>query len=120
MKKIKSLLLQLLGQKAYLQLTSKLFFIYFRNGWLKNNRSYDTHYFVKNLVRTGDTVLDIGANLGYYSVEFARLVKQTGKVYSVEPIELYRKVLSANVASLPQVKIFPYALGENEGVIKMG
>lgn len=120
MKKIKSILLRILGQRAYLQLTSRLFFIYFRNGWLTGNRSYDTHYFVKNFIKTGDVVLDIGANLGYYSVQFARLVGKEGKVYSVEPIELYGKVLANNVAGFRQVQILPYALGESEGIIKMG
>jgi FkbM family methyltransferase len=120
MKKIKALLLSLLGQRAYLQLTSRLFFIYFFNGWLRNNRSYDTHYFVKNFIVNGDTIIDIGANLGYYSVYFARLTGPDGKVYSVEPIELYRSVLRQNVGNYNQVEILPFALGETAGTIKMG
>ncbi len=110
----------MLGQRAYLQLTSRLFFIYFFNGWLRNNRSYDTHYFVKNFILKGDTVIDIGANLGYYSVHFAKLTGADGKVYSVEPIELYRSVLRQNVGDYNQVEILPFALGETAGFIKMG
>ena len=120
MKKIKEVLLRLLGQRAYLKLTSKLFFLYFYNGWLRNNPSYYTHYFVKQFISKGDTVIDIGANLGYYSVRFAKLVGPAGKVYSVEPIELYRSVLQQNISPYKQVEIFPYALGETNGVIKMG
>ncbi len=120
MKKIKSILLQLLGQQKYLQLTSSLFFIYFKNGWLRNKSSYYTHYFVKHFIKKGDTVLDIGANLGYYSKQFAELVGSTGKVYSVEPIELYRNVLTHNLKGFTQIEILPYALGETNGVIKMG
>jgi len=120
MKYIKALLLKILGQRAYLQLTSQLFFFYFNNGWLRGNTSYFTHYFVKQFIKQDDVVLDIGANLGYYSVRFAKLVGTNGKVYSVEPIELYRSVLKQNVASFKQVEILPYALGKTEGVIKMG
>lgn len=120
MKQIKAILLRVLGQRAYLQLTSRLFFFYFNNGLLRNNPSYYTHYFVKNFLQTGDTIIDIGANLGYYSTRFARLTGPGGQVYAVEPIEIYRSVLRKNLARYNNVEIMPYALGETEGTIKMG
>jgi FkbM family methyltransferase len=120
LKKIKSILQSLLGRKRYLQLTSKAFLLYFKNGWLKNNPSYRTHYFVRNLIKENQTVIDIGANLGYFSTEFARLVGTTGHVYSVEPIQLYRSILIENLRPFPQTKVLPYALGETEGTISMG
>jgi FkbM family methyltransferase len=120
MKKIKAILLTVLGQRKYLQLTSSLFFVYFKKGWLTKNPIYKTHYFVKHLVKPGDTVIDIGANLGYFSVQFAQLVGRAGKVYSVEPIELYRHILIKNISRFKQVEILPYALGEMDAIIKMG
>jgi FkbM family methyltransferase len=36
-------------------------------------------------VRTGDTVLDVGANLGYYTVLAAELTGSQGQVISIEP-----------------------------------
>lgn len=117
---IKAILLKILGQEKYLKLTSGLFFIAFKNGWLRSNPSYYTHYMAARFIRPGFTVIDIGANLGYYSCLFAEKTGTSGKVLSVEPIELYRRVLVKNTKDYPQVTILPFALGETGGTLKMG
>lgn len=38
-----------------------------------------------DLIRPGDTVVDVGANLGWYSVQFARRTGCDGRVLSFEP-----------------------------------
>jgi len=120
MKSFKSFLNKILGPKNYLRLTSTLYFHYFNKGWLQDNPSYYSHHFVKNLINPGETVIDIGGNLGYFTKIFSRLVGKTGRVYTVEPIALYRQVLEKNISSLQNVTILPYALGENDGTILMG
>ena len=50
---------------------------------------------VSRLVRPGMNVVDIGANAGFYTVAFSRLVGPAGRVWAFEP-------LGANVASLLQ------------------
>jgi len=55
---------------------------------------------VKNEVQSGNTVLDIGANIGYFTLIFAKHVGNTGKVFAFEPeprnFELLRKNIQIN------------------------
>ncbi len=45
---------------------------------------FDRWLFLR-LVRKGDTVFDVGANLGVYSLLFSRLVGRRGRVHAFEP-----------------------------------
>ncbi|MBC8460837.1 MAG: FkbM family methyltransferase [Deltaproteobacteria bacterium] len=51
------------------------------------NDNYDITetQFVKRVVRAGDTVLDLGAHVGYYTFLLASIVGEKGKVFSFEP-----------------------------------
>jgi FkbM family methyltransferase len=51
----------------------------------------------KAVVREGDVVLDLGANLGYYSLLASRLVGTKGKVYSFEPEPRNYRLLCRNL-----------------------
>ncbi|NPE31749.1 FkbM family methyltransferase [Methanococcoides sp. SA1] len=117
---IKRILYKLLGRKQYLLFISKLFFILYKINLLKNNQSFEFHYFIKKLVKNDDHIIDIGANLGYYSRLFSKLVGTSGKVFSVEPIPLYRQLLRINTRKCKNIEIVPFALGEKDGVVEMG
>jgi len=41
--------------------------------------------FVKDKIKEKNIVLDIGANIGYYTLIFAKLVGNNGKVFAFEP-----------------------------------
>ena len=120
MHSIKRRLFKWLGRERYLYLVSRLFFLAYRLGALRRDPEYECHYFVRNLIRPGNWVLDIGANLGYYSVLFSDLTGPYGKVFSVEPVPLYRRVLARNLRQRANVVILPYALGERAGQVRMG
>ena len=56
-----------------------------------------TRHFAE-VIQPGDTVLDIGANLGYYTLLAANLVGSAGQVVAIEPNpEVFRR-LSASIA----------------------
>ena len=48
-------------------------------------------------IQSGDTVIDVGANIGYYTLLFAKLVGKTGKVFAFEPVPENYKILKKNI-----------------------
>lgn len=120
MKRIKSGLYALLGQRAYLRLVHLVFRLAYRSGWLRRDSNYAFHYFVSRLVKRGDYVIDIGANLGYFSMVFADLIGQEGRLWSVEPVPVYRQILMQFLGRRSNVEILPYALGDQPGEVQMG
>lgn len=94
------------------------FFILFDLGILKSDERFKFHYATKKLIKEGDIVLDIGANLGYFSKLFAR--KNTkGTLYSIEPIPLFFSRLKVILSSYSHVKLIHAALGASHGNLHM-
>jgi len=52
---------------------------------------------MQRIVREGDTVIDGGANIGFFTVYLAQLVGPTGKVFAIEPGENNLWKLEENV-----------------------
>jgi FkbM family methyltransferase len=121
---LKRFLSRILSLDAYLRIVSSFFFRGYFSGLLKNKSAFELHYFVKKLIRPGDVIIDIGANLGYYAVLFGRFTGRKGKVYAVEPVSLYRKVLERNIRKrnpYRNITILPFALGtEDNKQIRLG
>jgi FkbM family methyltransferase len=76
---------------------------------------------LRSLLRPGDTVLEVGANLGALTVPLARTVGPAGQVLAFEPQPAVFHTLCANLAfnALEQARAFPYALGAREGKVGM-
>ena len=47
-------------------------------------------------VTSGQTIIDIGANVGYYSLKFSSLIGDSGKIISLEPDTNTFQVLKQN------------------------
>jgi FkbM family methyltransferase len=54
--------------------------LYFEGVWERR-----ATFTIATLLRPGMTVLDVGANMGYFTLTFAKLVGETGKVVAFEP-----------------------------------
>lgn len=57
----------------------------------------ETTNYLKTNVKPGSTVVDIGANVGYFTLLFARLVGDSGRVIAFEPDERVFPILKENV-----------------------
>ncbi len=119
-KNFKRILFSILTFRQYLTVVSRFYFLLFRLGILKNSTTYKYHYFIRNFIHKDDIIVDIGANLGYYSIPFSRWVGKKGFVYAVEPVTPVRDVLQKNIGKRKNIAILPYALGNENKNISMG
>lgn len=116
---LKRFLFRNLSLENYLRVLQRTYFTLYKTGILRWNKIYIYHYYVKKLIKDGDAVIDIGANLGYYSLLFSKWVGMTGKVYAVEPTPVYQKILMEMADKTTNIQLIPYALGTEESEIKM-
>lgn len=108
--------------------------IYAQNHWieifekpnlspLKQDKIYEqeTTLFIRDYLNEGDTVWDVGANIGYFTLEFARSTGSTGKVLSFEPHPEIFKVLQRNVRrnNYQNILLQNVACGEETTISKL-
>ncbi|MGI0044388.1 MAG: FkbM family methyltransferase [Nitrososphaeraceae archaeon] len=76
---------------------------------------------VKSLVKCGDTVVDLGANIGYYTLLLARQVGRDGKVVAFEPSPTNCEILEKNVKmnGYRNVEINQLAVADKSGKAKL-
>ena len=69
-----------------------------------------------NILKEGDVVLDIGANIGYCALIESKLVGDQGKVYAVEPISNNINILKKNISlnNCKNIEIFNLAIGDTD------
>lgn len=70
---------------------------------------------IKGHVKPGMAVLDIGANIGFYTIMLSRLVGTEGLVYAFEPDEDNYHLLRKLTQGLTNVKLMNVACGEKSG-----
>ena len=62
------------------------------------------------LLQPGQTVFDVGANVGYYTVQFARSVQSGGQVHAFEPVPGTHQTLRHNLALNQLSNVVPNAV----------
>jgi FkbM family methyltransferase len=73
----------------------------------------------KRIIRSGDTVIDIGANIGFYSIFFSETVGSDGKVISFEPDVKNFEKLSYNTKKITNVIIHNKAVASSTRQLKL-
>ncbi len=89
--KLKVEFIEFEGNKLYLDTDDSLFLSVY--GFHEKTETE----LVKNEIKFGDVVIDIGANIGYYTLLFAKLVGPTGHVFAFEPDLNNFKLLTKNI-----------------------
>jgi len=106
---------EVLGHKMYLDVKDAL--------RLSINGVYEPFEteLVRKEVKKGDVVLDIGANIGYYTLIFAKLVGQEGEVLAFEPDPNNFALLKKNIEinGYRNVSLLQKAVSNRSGKIRL-
>lgn len=72
-------------------------------------------------IKGGDICLDIGANIGRYTIEMSKIVGQKGHVFSFEPMKESFSILThlCGVINATNITLFNVAAGDNIQMIEM-
>ncbi|MBT6587565.1 MAG: FkbM family methyltransferase [Rhodospirillaceae bacterium] len=84
---------------------------------LFGQREEDHRIILQKVLKPGMTVLDIGANIGYYAMMERELVGETGRIIAVEPAQGNIATLKRNVAlnGYQNIDFFHMAISDTDG-----
>ena len=119
-KQLRALLLKMLGHQKYLALVSNIYIRLIQSGFLKSK--YPELFYLKELVKPGFVCVDIGANVGYYSVFLSKHAGAKGHVYAIEPVDLFAGIFKENTSQfgVGNITLHQTALGGENKTIQMG
>lgn len=77
---------------------------------------------LRRILRPGDSVIDIGANLGVYAVQAARRVGPAGAVFAIEPQRDVADLLEQSIVLnwLNNTTVYCVGLSDHDGEAKLG
>ena len=75
----------------------------------------------RRLVRPGDVCIDVGGNIGYYSLNFAKWCGDKGQVHVFEPLHHNALVieLAAELNNIQNIAVVQAALSNTDGVVAL-
>lgn len=85
----------------------------------KNRQDADEIRYLKSVIKPGDTILDIGANIGFYSKILSDCVGKDGKVHSFEPDRINFKHLKNNVSAYQNIILVNKAVSDKAGTLNV-
>lgn len=90
---------------------------------IAHRRAYESlvGYLIDRIVRPGDYVIDVGANVGYHALHMAAIVGEQGKVFAFEPHPGNCELIDLGVAAnqFTNFELFPNAAGDAAGEIEL-
>ncbi len=118
--KLRSFLLIILGADSYLRLVSFIYLHLIKAGFLK--KKYPELFYLETLIKPGFICIDIGSNVGYYSVSLSKFAGDTGHVYSIEPVPLFVNVFLKNIKKFGRnnITLYQCALGGEKKDVILG
>jgi len=91
---------------------------------IENDRFWEQEEtdFLKSVINPGDIFVDVGANIGYFTMLAANLVGASGHIFAVEPDPINAAILRWNVQSLRaprKVTIVEAAVSDVNGIFNL-
>ena len=69
---------------------------------------------IRNNLKNDDVFVDIGANIGYYTLLASQILGEKGKVYSFEPTSSHYKMMISSIKKNKFKNIIPYNLAVSD------
>lgn len=111
-------LVELEGFRIYVRLND-----FFFGAAIARDRYYEPHVTraLQHYLRPGIVFLDIGANLGYFTLMAATTVGPMGRVIAFEPNPRNRELLTRSLAAndLTNVELYPFAVSDRREVVRL-
>lgn len=101
------------GRAFYVDLSEPVCHPLFRWGCYPHQRALDS--LLERLVQPGDTVIDVGANIGYVTRVCWHAMQGRGRIVSVEPARRCQRLLHLNTHGLCGVEVRQAALSDSGG-----
>src|SRR5438094_79318 len=85
--------------------------------WINKNDRYSDVKVLKSILRSQDTYVDVGANIGHLAIEASLLVGRSGKVFAFEAHPRTAYFLHSNIwlNKLSNIRVVQAAVGEHFG-----
>jgi FkbM family methyltransferase len=88
--------------------------------WIRPDDRADEERLIAGYLRPGDCMVDVGANIGTFTMTAASRVGPSGMVYALEPHPRIFGYLQDNIVlnGFSNVRAFNFAVGEREGAVQ--
>lgn len=112
---------KLVKAKTYFESEMKLVLPAGTDIYLTGCKSHDSEIrlakFLMNTLQKGDTLIDVGAHFGYFSLLGAKLVGEKGKVFSFEASQSTFEILKENTQTETNIEILNRAVSNEKGTL---